>query len=238
MGSLQYAGAVASTDSDLATKRTIDAAIAATSPNQLSVQGDIQAAITDRVKKEYVDLQDARYAPASEYSTKDLNRNVAKATANTPNNVATLPLSTSRFTLVGSGYTMGPYGWQSMDAPTSTGGVVTVATLSTDAIPKDKKFWPIAFGQVLMTSADTGGLPVVEIKSGGGLLLATGRGRTMFTGGQGITAMPVAGGDWPASNGGPLVVTMTLSDLNGRPFTAKDGSVIAIGGAVYILVAS
>lgn len=238
MGALQYAGSSSGNGTDIVTKRTVDTSITGTTPNQITVKSDVLDAIDNFVEKEYVDLQDSRFAPVSEFAAKDKERNVPKSTVNTPGNPTTLPIPASRLSLTGAGYVMGPYGFQNIDAATSNGSSVQIASLTTDLIPKDKKFWPIAFGQVLVTSADTGGLPVIEIRSGGGMLLSTGRGRTMFTGAQGITAMPVVGGDWPVSTGGPLVVTMSLSDFNGKSVIAKDGPVWAIGGAVYILVGS
>jgi molybdopterin-binding protein len=239
MGALQYAGPPSSSGTDIATKRTVDTVIKGATTNQIAVEAAAEAAVASRVTKEYVDKQDSRYAPITEYKTKDDARNVLKTSVNTPDNPVSLPISASRFTnTLGSGYIMGPYGWQGLDTPTSSGSAVQIASLTTDAIPQGKRIWPVCFGQVLVTASDTGCLPVIEVRSGGGLMLANGRGRSMFTGGQGITAMPVGGTTWPESNGTPLTVTMWLSDLNGRSVTPKDGSTIAIGGSVYIMVAS
>lgn len=238
MGALQYAGASSTEDTDVATKRTVDTAIKNTAPNQTSVQASIQTAVQNRATKTYVDTQDSRFAPASEFQTKDAARNVPKNTVNAPSGPASLPIAATRFAALGAGYVMGPYGWQTIDAPSTSSAAVRIATLNTDAIPSGKRFWPLCFGQVLVTSGDTGGLPYIEIRAGGGALLATGRGRTMFTGGQGLTAMPSEGGAWITSNGGSFTVSMFLADANGRPVNARDGSAIAIGGAVYILLAS
>lgn len=241
MGALQYAGPSSGNPTDLATKRTVDTAIQGTSPNQTSILATTKTAIADRATIEYVDKQDSRFAPSTEFKEKDEKRNVLKTSVNSPNNPVTLPIETFRFPSVGAGYTMGPYGWQITsqytEGLTSSGSPIQIASLVTDVIPKDKRFFPIAFGQVLVTSADTAGLPVVDIKSGGGLLLATGRGRTMWTGGQGISAMPCYG-EWTASNGGALSVTMWLSDFNNRTLVGRDGPAIAVGGAIYIVVAA
>lgn len=234
MGSLQYAGKPSTNLNDLATKRTVNTVIAATSPNQETVEADIEAAVKGRATKQYVDQQDSRYAPVSEYVQKDASRNVPKSAINTPGGPTTLPITTLRLPTLGSGYVMGPYGWTSVDrGATSTGGAVQVASLATAAIPQGTKFWPLCFGQVAVASADTGGMPLVEMRSGGGLLLSTGRGRTMFIGEQGVTAMPTAFAGWVTSNGGPLVVNMLLSDLKGRSVSVRG----AVGGSVYVLVA-
>lgn len=238
MGALQYAGASSTNDTDVATKRTVDTAIKNTSPNQTTVQANIQTAVQNRATKSYVDTQDSRFAPASEFQAKDAARNVPKNTVNVPSGPASLPIAPGRFAALGSGYVMGPYGWQETSAQSTTSAAVRIASLNTDAIPSGKSFWPVCFGQVLVTSGDTAGLPYVEIRAGGGAVLATGRGRTMFTGGQGLTAMPSEGGGWITSNGGPFTVSMFLADASGRPVSASDGSAIVIGGAVYILLAS
>ena len=246
MSALQYAGAGGTDPKDLATKRTVDTSIVATSPNQSSVQANVATAVLEKVKKDYVDKQDSRFAPANEFQTKDLNRNIPKSLIGQPNGPVALggdgKIALSLFPATsasGSGYAMGPYGWQGVYSPSSTGGAVMVATLSTEAIPAGKLFWPLCFGQVMVVSGDTGGRPLAEIRSSGGMLLGVGRGRTMFTGAQGISVLPAADSPgWITSNGGSFSVTMWVSDINGRPLDTKVGSSAAIGGATYILLAS
>lgn len=248
MGALQYAGASSSNGSDLATKRTVDTSITNITPNQTTVQASVTTAVKDMATKTYVDKQDTRFAPAAEFKTKDEARNVPKANVNVPDAPVALQsglIPAFRFPTLGSGYIMGPYGWQNTYAPStnaaSFASAALVASLTTDAIPAGKKYWPLVFGQLMVTSEDTGGRPVVEIRAGtttGGGLLATGRGRSMFIGAQGISALPASDtSSWLTSNGSPQSVSMWLYDLNGRTVgTRNSAGMTAVGGAVYILV--
>lgn len=245
MGALQYAGAASGGDgTDVATKRTVDTEIASTAPNQISVQSDINAAIANRVTKEYVDAQDGRFAPSSEAGVKDRARNVPKSSINAPGGPVALvggQVPQSFLPLLGEGYLLGAYPWASLSYVTtsaSTSGTAgKIATLTTAAIPNGRPYWPMCFGHVLV-NADRRGLPVVEIRRGdnpGGALLASGRGRTMFSGHQGISVVPVGDPAWTNGNALPLTVSMWLYDINGRSVT-NNVSGGGIGGGTYILL--
>ena len=240
MGALQYAGSTSEGQAQgITAKYTVDSVSDTVLPNLDSLRENVAAAVKDRVTKEYIDSQDARFAPLSEYQTKDLARNVPKSLLNAPGGPTSLPLAPARFPPLGAGYVMGPYGWQGIDTPTVGLTPTIVASLATDPIPTGKKFWPLCFGQIMVQCEDTGGLPLVEIRSESGLLLASGHGRTMFSGPQGVTAMPVADtGNWITSTGGPFRVSMNLSDPNDRGVRSSVDTAAAIGGAVYILMAS
>jgi hypothetical protein len=252
MSSLQYAGSSSSDGKDIASKRTVDTQISnttgtTTTPNKLMVQASVGTAVQARADKDYVDKQDARFAPSNEYGIKDLNRNIPKTLVGMPNGPVALPsngklpLAIFPTATLGTGYVKGPYGWQAVFSPSTTGSTVQVASLVTEPIPAGKLFWPLCFGQIMVVSGDTGGKPLAEIRLGSnstGMLLATGRGRSKFTGAQGITVLPASDSTgWITSTGAPLTVGMWVSDLNGRPLDTKIGLSAAVGGALYILLA-
>lgn len=244
MVALQYAGASGADPTDVATKRTVDVEIANTAPNQVSVQTDINNAIANRVTREYVDAQDGRYAPASEPGIKDRARNVLKTEINAPGGPVALVNSmipTTFLPLLGEGYVLGPYPWSAIYKVTTSaatpGTATKIGTVTTEGIPNTRPYWPMCFSTVLV-NADRQGLPVVEIRKGdspGGALLAVGRGRTMFTGHQGISVVPVGDGAWTNGTGAALTVSMWLYDLNARS-VSTDVLGGAIGGGVYVLL--
>ncbi len=238
MVAISYAGEPAENSDDIVTKYTVDEIIKTTSPNKTSVEADINTAVSNRVTKEYVDTQDSRYAPASEYGTKDASRNILKSLVGTPGHPVPLPLTESRFPVLGAGYILGAYGWAEAKTVSSTGTEVQIASVTTDPIPHKKKFWPVCFAQVLVSTTDLGALPIIEARSTGKAVLSTGRGRTMWIGGQGVTAVPVVGGEWLTSTGAPYTVELILKDLYGKTVAGFDGSRLAISGAVYIMLAS
>lgn len=252
MGALQYAGSSSSDDANLATKRAVDTTITNVTPNQTTVQADVAGAIKNKAVKSDVDKWDLRFAPATEFKTKDEARNVPKNKVD----VEGAPCTTTgglipafRFPSLGSGYILGPYGWTVTNANSTNANnyasAVMVASLTTDQIPAGKKYWPLCFGQVMVMSEDTGGKPVIDIRATNttsGRLLATGEGRSMYIGAQGITALPAADmNTWLDSGYGySQTISMWMYDLNGRTVSARNSvtGLPAIGGAVYILVSS
>lgn len=228
MSALPHVGVFPAKPDDVSSQRSVSTTVGTTIPNRISVDSDILDAVEKYSTLDEMQFKDSQFPGSDEYIKKDADRNVPIASGNKPGGPVSLTngkVDKLRFPSLGAGYVIGPFGVTTSSAAVATATPQLIATFTTTIIPVGTLYRPMCFGSVLIASVDTGGRPIIEMRLGttsSGTLLAVGRGRTMFTGPQGVPLLPVAETTgntetpWMIGTGATVVVTLWLYDANGR----------------------
>lgn len=247
MSGLNYVGAPPATSPDIVNKLAVSAQIAITTPNQASVQGQIDVLTSGGsptyATKSYVDTQDATFQPISYYQSQDA-LNVPTTSRGVASGVASLDGTTkvpiAQIPVLGAGYLRGPYGTTAQ--PGAGTGAFPQSTASTPIKIADINigvssllFQPLVFCSAFVTGTALA-RPVIEVRIANSTssttyaastLVAMGVGRNLYADYHAITVVPVGSttGTSPASLATNYNVWLTvwLYDAN------NDGVTIATG---------
>lgn len=249
MVGLAYVGKLPAVAPDVVNKLATVTAINATTPNQASVQAQIDALVAGTyATKSYVDTQDATFQPISYYQNQDA-LNVPTTTVAQPNGVASLDGSTkvplAQLPTLGAGYLQGPYGTTAVNTVGGTTANTPLKIADFNIGAPGILFRPLAFMTVLLTSTGIA-RPVVEVRIantttapayGSTTLVAMGVGRSLWADYQAISVLPV--GDTTGTTPSSLATTYNIwltawvYDLNNSSVTFSVGGIA--NAAAYLL---
>lgn len=253
MSGLSYVGKAAANPTDLAPRGVLTAQLAAVTPNQTTVQAEINAqAGGTYALKTYVDSQDGTFQLLTYYQAQDL-LNIPQTVVGTVAGSAitgsyygvasldnTGKIPSAQLPVVGAGYLEG--GWGTTATATGTTGATPLKIADWNLGVAGIQFQPWVFLSAFVTG--TNAHPIIELRIAnsvtaptysGSTLIGQGLGRAYYNDYHAITALtaPSATSETPTmlSSAYNVWITAWLYDLNASTVTLSTGGIAS--AAVY-----
>lgn len=249
MSGLAYVGRDAATPSEIVNRRVNNTLISTATPNQISVQAQVNALTTGSTptyaSKSYVDVQDATFQLPSYYTTQDA-LNVPNTAIGQPSGVAALDglgdVPIAQMPVLGAGYIQGPYGVTATFTGSTSNTPFKIADWNIGLT--SLSFRPLVFMQCFILGQMSH--PIIEVRIANsttavsyasGTLVARGQGRALYNDYHAISVWPAPNstGQTPTNLGPNYNVWLSawLYDANAQTVTIANGGVAT--GAAFLL---